>query len=114
VPSENNLEAFTEICILGFIYTMMTFTNFVLIPQMKFTVGFVSISIFFLNILVNLAVVMKSQCSDLKLKCTSNRIKARKWCIKKGCMKESTKTKKQQAEKYEAEKKTTELAVRTD
>jgi hypothetical protein len=77
---------------------MLTFTNLVLDAHTKFKMGYVSVGIFFLNILVNLMVVMRGQCHELKLKCTKNKKRAHLWCIRKGCMSEKEKTKKEPSE----------------
>ena len=68
-PSENKLELFTETCIMSFVYTMLAFTNLVHDPIDRFNIGYGSIGIFFLNISVNLAVVVVGQVLDVKKKC---------------------------------------------
>ena len=64
--SENMLEIFTETCIMVFIYTMMYFTDFVPLAKLRYDIGNVTISIFFLNMFVNFLAVFLGLLAPLK------------------------------------------------
>ena len=56
---EGHLELFTEMCMLLFIYTMLTFTDFTEDIDTKYQMGWVAIAIFFFNLLINLWAVFR-------------------------------------------------------
>jgi TctA family transporter len=58
-PGDNNSEIFTEVCTLNFIYVLLVYTGFIDAPDLRFTMGYISIGIMFLNILVNLLRVVR-------------------------------------------------------
>jgi hypothetical protein len=60
-PKENQLEIFTESCILLFTYNMLTFTDFVDDAEVKLKCGFFGISIFFINIFANLVTMVHQE-----------------------------------------------------
>jgi hypothetical protein len=63
---DNNLELYTELSMLSFIYVMTTFTDYVQDPTAKFNLGFVAAGIFFLNIAVGLGAVIREQVVNVK------------------------------------------------
>ena len=53
------VEMFSEFCVLMFLYTMLTFTEFVPEPTTRYEIGNISLGIFFLNILGGLIVLLR-------------------------------------------------------
>ena len=69
------MEIANEFIIIIILYIYMCFSDFVPIPETKFTLGFVCCGVVVANMLFNIGMIMSINVKDVREKCKANKLK---------------------------------------
>lgn len=75
--SKTQLEFFNEVIIFMVMYSIFVYTPWFASDEEKFMIGYVTIGIVVLHIVVNLSILLGSMAKNAKLKCKNRRLRKR-------------------------------------